>query len=131
MIEIVFNELNYNTLKLAQKYGEGAYPGGYSFITYYNEDGSLMTEGEAKAAQKQAELEEAKRWDEATPLGGKPEDVFDFSLKLNIGDISCWKNLNKRMESFSCFKYDQDNFDIVDFEKRNQQYVLDDLKAVV
>lgn len=97
MIEIVFNELNYNTLKLAQKYGEGAYPGGYSFITYYNEDGSLMTEGEAKAAQKQAELEEAKRWDEATPLGGETARIwYDDSINGTLGfDWLMWEFLSK------------------------------------
>lgn len=131
MIEIVFNNLTFNSLKAAQKYGEGKYPGGYSFITYYNEDGSLMTENEAKEAENQAELEEAKRWAEATPLGGNPNDVFDMSMNLNIGDISCWDNLEKRIDSFGSFKYDQEGYDVKDYEKRNQEYVLEDLKSII
>ncbi len=131
MIEIVFNNLNQNSLKNAQKYGEGEYPGGYSFITYYNEDGSLMTESEAKEAEKKAEAEEAKRWAEATPLGGKADDVFDLSMSLNIGDISSWENLDKRVDSFADFQYDQENYEIKENERRNHEYVLEDLNTII
>lgn len=131
MIEILFNHLNHNTLKAAQKYGKGKYPGGYSFITYYNEDGSLMTEAEAKKAEKEAELAEAKRWEEATPLGGNPDDVFDLSMNLNIGDISCWETLDKRIDSFGAYIHDQKGYDIKAYEEGTARYVLDDLDSII
>lgn len=88
MIEIVFEETLRGSLSHAQSYGNGQYPGGYSFITYYNEDGTLMTEAEAKAAGDAAEAVEKLRWEKATPLGGNPDDVFNFGEKFNLGDLS-------------------------------------------
>lgn len=88
MIEILFEESIRGSLAHAQIYGKGPYPGGYSFITYYNEDGSLMTEEQAKLAGDLAEKAEKIRWEAATPLGGIFDDVFNFGEKFNLGDIS-------------------------------------------
>lgn len=88
MIEILFEESLRGSLAHAQNYGNGPYPGGYSFITYYNEDGSLMTEEQAKIAGDLAEAAEKIRWEEATPLGGSFDDVFNFGEKFNLGDLS-------------------------------------------
>ncbi len=131
MIEIVFNELSRGSLSHAQKYGEGSYPGGYSFITYYNEDGSLMTESEAREALKKAEEEEEKCWNEATPLGGNPDDVFDLSLNLNVGDISMLNDLDKRIASLDSYLYDQENYSIGDYERGIHEAALESLKAIV
>lgn len=88
MIEIVFEETLRGSLSHAQNYGNGPYPGGFSFITYYNPDGTLMTEAEAKVAGDEAEAAEKIRWEKATPLGGDPDDVFNFGEKFNLGDLS-------------------------------------------
>lgn len=131
MIEIVFNELSYNTLKHAQKYGEGNYPGGYAYITYYNEDHTLMTESEAEEALRKAEEEEKKCWDAATPLGGNPDNVFDLSLKLNIGDISMLNDLDKRIDSLDSFQYDQENYSIGEYERGIHEAALEYLKTII
>ncbi|MBR5517129.1 MAG: DUF1835 domain-containing protein [Firmicutes bacterium] len=131
MIEIVFDNLSHNTLKHAQKYGEGNYPGGYAYITYYNDDHTLMTEFEAREALRKAEEEEARCWNEATPLGGDPNDVFDFSLNLNIGDISELNDLEKRISSLDSYQYDQENYSIGEYERTVHEAALESLKTII
>lgn len=131
MIEIVFNSLSQGSLKNAQNYGKGEYPGGYAFISYYNDDHTLMTEEEAKVALKKAEAEEKLAWDAATPLGGNPDDVFDLSLSLNIGDISELNDLDKRIASLDSYQYDQENYSIGDYERSVHEGVLEDLKTII
>ena len=131
MIEIVFSGLCDGSLRHAQNYGKGDYPGGYAFITYYNDDHTLMTGEEAREALKKAEEEEKRCWDAATPLGGDPDDVFDLSLNLNIGDISMLNDLDKRIASLDSYQYDHECYSIGEYERSIHERVLDNLKTII
>lgn len=87
MIEIVFSDSARGSLCLAQSYGSGLYLGGAVGVIIHHEDGSEPTKQEIEEAQREAEERERRRWEEAIPLGGKPRDVFGFSLGLSFGDI--------------------------------------------
>ncbi|MBQ9961350.1 MAG: DUF1835 domain-containing protein [Firmicutes bacterium] len=131
MIEIVFREEWRGSLGHAQNYGKGEYPGGYSFITYYNEDGSIMTSSEAKAAEAAAEEAERKRWEEAAPLGGNPEDVFNFDMCLNVGNIAGLNCLDERIAYIGNFPSDHPDFKSGEFERDVQQRVIEQMESVL
>ncbi len=88
MIEIVFNESAYGSLKTAQNYGKGKYQGGINGVFIYHADGKKPTEEEMEAYRRKAEEKERLAWERATPMGGNPADIYGFDLALSIGDIS-------------------------------------------
>lgn len=88
MIEIVFNESAAGSLKIAQGYGKGKYPGGATSMFICHKDGSQPTEAELEAAKREYIEKEKRAWETAVPLGGSSADVFCFDLGLSIGDIS-------------------------------------------
>ena len=88
MIEIVFNDSACASLKMAQRYGDGDYCGGSSGVIIGHSDGHEPTAKEMEEAQQQIEIREKLAWEKAVPLGGNPNDVFGFSLALDVGDIS-------------------------------------------
>lgn len=88
MIEIVFSQSACGSLKLAQGYGKGKYPGGASSIGIIGSSDAPLTRKEIRKAQLLAEQRERLAWEHATPMNGKPDDVYCFSLALSMGDIS-------------------------------------------
>lgn len=88
MIEIVFGESAYGTLKCAQAYGKGPYRGGAMGVLLHKTDGGQPTQAEIEAARRQAEEEARRAWENAEPLGGRACDVFCVDLNLSEGDIS-------------------------------------------
>ena len=87
MIEIVFSESAGGSLKIAQHYGEGGYPGGCVGVILSHADGSEPTPAELEAAQREAEASARTAWEKAVSLGGNSADVFAFHLALSVGDI--------------------------------------------
>lgn len=88
MVEIVFGENANGSLKIAQHYGAGKYPGGSVGVIVSHSDGSKPTKKEIAEAQKRAEEQSRLEWECAVPMGGDPSDVYSFGLALSIGDIS-------------------------------------------
>ena len=88
MIEIVFGDSAAGSLRIAQSYGKGPYPGSAVGIILRKPDGTSPTRKEIKKARQQAEERERKAWEEAEPMGGNPQDIFSFELSLSIGDIT-------------------------------------------
>lgn len=88
MIEIVFGESACGSLKAAQHYGEGKYRSGCINIFVSHRDGSKPTKAEVEAAQREAEEKARLAWENATPLGGNPADIYGFNLALSVGDLS-------------------------------------------
>lgn len=84
MIEIAFSESARGSLKIAQHYGKGEYNAGAVGVILSGNP----TQAEIEAAQRRAEEQEKRRWEEAVPLGGNPGDVYGFDLALSVGDIS-------------------------------------------
>lgn len=85
MMEVAFSCSMGGALKLAQRYGEGPFA----------EDGPTAvsaaageSEHERAAAQERVRQAERRAWEQATPLGGREEDVFSLPLGLSVGDIS-------------------------------------------
>jgi hypothetical protein len=87
-MELVFSDGACGSLKQAQYYGQGAYSGGCIGVFIYHEDGSAPSEAEIETARQEAQERERLEWEQAVPLGGKPEDVLNFGLYLGYGDIS-------------------------------------------
>ena len=88
MIEILFGDSACGSLKMAQHYGEGEFPGGAFGMIVSHHDGSEPTEEEIQAARREYEEKERLAWANAMPMGGDPADVYGFSFELSIGDIS-------------------------------------------
>lgn len=88
MIEIVFSDSACGSLKMAQHYGKGKYQGGCIGVIVSRMDGSRPTNAEIEAAQREAEKKARLAWENATPLGGNPADIYGFNLALSVGDIS-------------------------------------------
>lgn len=88
MIEIVFGDSACGSLKMAQHYGQGAYPGGCVGVIISRSDGKAPSNKEKRAAQREAEKKERLAWESGTPMGGNPSDVYGFGLMLSVGDIS-------------------------------------------
>lgn len=87
MIDIVFGDSACGSLKMAQHYGIGKFTSSIEvFVT--SGDGSEPAEEEIIVAQREAEERERLEWDNATPMGGNPADVYGFAYGLSIGDIS-------------------------------------------
>ena len=85
MIEIVFYDSACATLTMAQRFGEGEYVDTSIDVCINDSD---FSKEEIEKFQRETSERERRKWENATPLGGNPEDVYDFSLSLSIGDIS-------------------------------------------
>jgi len=88
MIEVVFGDSACGSLKMAQNYGDGESGSGIISVIVSHTDGSEPTEEEIQTAQREAEERERLEWENATPMGGNPADVYGFDFRLSIGDIS-------------------------------------------
>lgn len=87
MLEIVFSESAYGSLKVGQSYGVGKYRGGATSIFIRKEDGSPSKE-ELLAAERRAEEKARRDWESAIPLGSEVTDLYCFDLALSIGEIT-------------------------------------------
>lgn len=88
MVEILFGDSAYGSLKEAQNFGEGSYRERYiGMIDNYSDVSEEILE-EIKVFQQEAEDERRQAWEKATPLGGDPADIYGFALFQSIGDIS-------------------------------------------
>lgn len=87
MVEVVFGESACGSLKVAQNYGKGKYPGGAVSAFIRNSDDTVSPE-EIRAAQRRAEEQAREAWENAVPLDSQRKDIYCFSLALSIGDIS-------------------------------------------
>lgn len=85
MLDIVFSDNACGSLKAAQHFGEGKHCGGCVGIILNRKE---TTEEEITQAQRHAEEEYRKEWENAQPMGGNPGDVYGFGLGLSVGDIS-------------------------------------------
>lgn len=96
MVDIVFSDSALGSLKLAQSYGKGNYPGEAISVIVHHEDGTPVTPEEIEQAKKQAVERQRRAWEAAVPMNGKPEDCFGFSLAFSQGAISVgedfWEN---------------------------------------
>ena len=88
MLEIVFSDSACGILKYAQHFGQGEYRQGCISVFVIHDDGTEATPEEIAQAQRQAEEQERRAWEQAVPLGGNPGDVLGFALNLSVGDIS-------------------------------------------
>lgn len=88
MLEIVFSDSACGSLKAAQHYGEGAYPGGCIGVIISRADGGKPSGREKRAARREVAKKERLAWESGAPLGGNPADVYGFELTLSIGDLS-------------------------------------------
>ena len=88
MIEIVFGEGACGSLKVAQGYGKGKYPGGAVSVFIRNTDRTEPAAEEIQAAQLRAEEEARRDWENAVPLDSRRDDVYCFDIALSVGDIS-------------------------------------------
>ncbi|MGN0403626.1 MAG: hypothetical protein ACI4F1_00240 [Bariatricus sp.] len=109
MIEIVFGESAEGSLKVAQSYGRGKYPGGAVSVFLCHKDGREASEEELEAAKREYMERDRAAWEKAAPLGGTAADVFGFDLMLSVGDISGEETGDERqklLESMGVFQED-------------------------
>lgn len=99
MLEVVFGDSAKGSLVVAQHYGAGQYHSGYIGIIGHHEDGSSLTEAEAQAELEKVEAKARADWEQAVPLGGRPDDIFAFSLALSVGNIPAEGFLQHRQET--------------------------------
>ena len=99
MIEIAFTESAGGGLKLAQRFGKRKYHRGAIGVIVHHEDGSEPTQEEIEEAQRKAEQQHRKSWENAIPLGGRAGDVYCFSLGLGFGDIQDPMSKSSRVEA--------------------------------
>ena len=88
MIEVVFNESAYGSLKEAQHYGVGKYHGVATSVFLHDQGGAEPTKAQMQEAQQRAEERARRSWENAVPLGGKQEDLYCISLAWSVGEIS-------------------------------------------
>lgn len=87
MLDILFSDSACGSLKIAQRFGEGAYQNGAIGVLIAHADGSKPSKKERNAVRKKA-LDDARRaWENAVPMGGSIADIFGFHLILSVGDI--------------------------------------------
>lgn len=105
MMDVAFCHSAAGSLRAAQSYGKGAYPGGPVGIAFGN--GKEPSPAEQRRLQKQLEEKMKAKWESAVPLGGTPQDVFCLSGVFSIGNIAGDGISGARLESFaklfSCF----------------------------
>lgn len=122
MIEIVFSDSAKGSLVLAQSYGAGKYRGGCIGVLLSHSDGSEPSQEEIDEFTRKAEENSRRSWEQAVPLGGKPGDVFGFSMGLSVGDIHDPMDAETRTAAFQTLLCQPDDY-------TNQQY-RDDLNMV-
>ena len=88
MIEVVFSESSYGSLKVAQHYGVGKYHGVATSVFLHDQGGAEPTKAQMQEAQQRAEERARRSWENAVPLGGKQEDLYCISLAWSVGEIS-------------------------------------------
>lgn len=88
MVEVVFGDSACGSLKLAQSWGKGPYPGGACGVAFTGLNGRKPTRAELRAAQKEFNETQRMEWEAAVPLGGSTADVYGFELLLSVGDLS-------------------------------------------
>lgn len=88
MIEIVFGDSTCGSLKMAQSYGRGKYQSGAIGVSLSHDDGRPVTEKEIEDARREYDEKNRLAWENATPLGGKAADVYEFNLNLSVGNIA-------------------------------------------
>ena len=88
MIEVVFGDSACGSLKMAHHNGDREFSSGIISVIVSRPDGSEPTEEEIQAIQREAEERERLEWENTTPMGGSPADVYDLGFSLSIGDIS-------------------------------------------
>ena len=88
MIEVVFSESAYGSLKVAQHYGGGKYRGVATAVFLRDQGDSEPTTAQIQDAQQRAEERARRSWENAVPLGGKQEDLYCISLAWSVGEIS-------------------------------------------
>lgn len=88
MIEVVFGESAYGSLKVAQGYGKGKYQSGAVSVFMRNTDGVNSSKEEIQAIKQQVEDCERKNWEMTVPLESGREDAYCFDMALSVGDIS-------------------------------------------
>ncbi|MBO5339770.1 MAG: DUF1835 domain-containing protein [Oscillospiraceae bacterium] len=88
MIEVVFSESAYGSLKVAQHYGVGKYHGAATSVFLRGQGGAEPTKAQMQEAQKRAEERAQRDWENAIPLGGRQEDLYFISLAWSVGEIS-------------------------------------------
>jgi hypothetical protein len=87
MIEVLFSDSACGCLKFAQHYGKGDWNGAVSVLVSHH-DGSKPSEEEIQTAQREAEEKMRLEWENATPMGGNPKDIYGLNFMLSVGDIS-------------------------------------------
>lgn len=129
MIDIAFTESAHGSLTVAQSFGKGKYNGGCIGVLLHHEDGSQPTQKEIEEAQRRAEEQHRKEWEEALPLGGKASDVFGFPMGLSIGDIREPLNFQSRLDAMKIIHCPWDDFTA---ERIAEQYarIKEDFKIV-
>lgn len=88
MIEVVFSQSAYGSLKIAQRYGIGNCP---SSSIVFVADGETPSKDELQASQRKADTQVRRKWESVVPLGGVPADVADvfcIDVAWSMGDIS-------------------------------------------
>lgn len=88
MIEVVFGESAYGSLKVAQGYGKGKYQSGAVSVFMANTDGVNPSKEEIQEIKQQVEDCERKNWEMAVPLESGRGDAYCFDMALSVGDIS-------------------------------------------
>ncbi|MBQ1229083.1 MAG: DUF1835 domain-containing protein [Firmicutes bacterium] len=91
MIEITFNVSAWVGLRIAQTYGQGKYkPQGKPAVMFYGTGKGSKLARWLKVRKVRKEWQERERleWESAQPLGGKPQDIYYFDLRLSMGSIA-------------------------------------------
>lgn len=88
MIEVVFSESAYGSLKVGQRYGIGKYHSGATSVFIRKRGGSEPTEEELREAQLQAEAKARRDWENAVSLGSNPSDIYCFDVAFSVGEIT-------------------------------------------
>lgn len=131
MLEIVFHDSAAGSLKCAQSYGKGQYPGGCLSVFIRYPDGTKATEEELAEAKRKAEEREREAWEKAVPMNGSPSDVFGCCLSLSIGDISedgFWEKRQQVLERLYSF-YDENGcqavLDTIKYAREDLERIFD------
>lgn len=86
MMDVAFTQSFTGSLKFAQHYGEGKYPGGVcSFV--FGEGEKKPSVQEIRQMQKERQKKMRENWERAVPLGGDPSDVICLAGVFSQGDI--------------------------------------------
>lgn len=87
MLEIVFDESSAIALRQAQHYGEGPFRGPAAGVIGAIGDGASAAPAQAEAHRRMLEAEK-RRWEQAVPLGGDPQDVLALPGPWDYGPLA-------------------------------------------